>query len=112
MTRKQLKDSDILRKARRLIESFKVDHVCVAIGQAAGRRHRERGNRLVAWVEKMLGGHLYYSWWLKSEHPDVHKQLWEMWQTNGRRGSPWRAGRLNWLDWMIAECEKEETLHG
>ncbi|WP_404534821.1 hypothetical protein [Massilia sp. TN1-12] len=101
-----------MRKARRVIERRDPGGICLAIGQVAGRKYREQGNRLIEWVGKMLDGHLYYSWWLRQHHPDVYAKVWETWQMTGRRGSPWRGGRLAWLDWMIAECEKEEAVHG
>ena len=109
---KKVADSAILKKARKLIETGEKIHLCFAIGAAAGKRNRARGNALISWVEKTLGVYDYYSQWLRMEHPQFYTEQYGKWQMNGRRGSPWKEGRLQWPDWMIAECEKEETVHG
>jgi hypothetical protein len=113
MVSKSIKDSDILKEARKHIEQDKYIVLCVAIRNSF--RYCgviERHAKLIAWIEKMLGPHFYYSHWLKANHPAFYHKQYRKWKMGGRCGSPWKEGRLAWLDWMIAECEREETQHG
>jgi hypothetical protein len=112
MVSKVAKDSDFLKEVRRRIEQDKDNALCVAISNTSRHYNIKRHNKLIAWIEKMLGNYFYYSHWLKANHPDFYREQYRKWQMSDRRSSPWKEGRLAWLDWMIAECEKEEAQHG
>ena len=56
MVKKVVKESDILKAARKLLEQDKENCLCNAIGKAAKRRNVVLGNRLASWVMRMLNG--------------------------------------------------------
>lgn len=93
-----MKDSDVLREVRRDIESG-TKFICWAIRASSGTKKQR--DALIAWVETMLGHHTHYGSWLMEKLPeftftDDYEQI-------------TKKGRLAWLDWMIAYCEKEEA---
>jgi hypothetical protein len=98
-----MKDSEVLRKARELIDSEKESYICYAISHVtkgaywAYTSDTKQAKSLHAWIYKMLGGSQTYATWAC--------------KTTGRWPSPRdaRKSRLAWLDWMIAYCEKEEA---
>lgn len=98
---KRNKDSDILRAARKRIALYKRDHLCSAINDVR-KGTVEQKTALLDWIEAMLQGALSYGAWLKANHPEMFTK---MLHTKGS----FRQGRLAWVDWMIAECEKEES---
>lgn len=116
----KIKDSDILKEARRLLAKRKYYTLCAAITMALYELSDHdytnlcrRCDALKAWIMHMLGGALYYENWLDRHHPNF--------KVDGRAvksrylpiGSEvLHPGRMAWLDWMIAECEKEEAQHG
>lgn len=99
---KPVKDSEILRAARRRIELYQRDYICYAINDVCMGTVKQK-TALMRWVQDMLQGSYTYSSWLRVYHPDIHTQ---MFHTKGS----FRKGRLAWLDWMIEQCEKEEAL--
>lgn len=101
-----VKDSDILKEARRRIAEYEASRVCYAIGGVGTLTQR---NRLYAWIRKMLDGRIYYEDWLRAHHREFADQVGIESASDIELARP---GRLAWLDWMIAECEKEEAAHG
>jgi hypothetical protein len=96
-------DSDILRRARKLIVSGRRIMICHAI--AIVRVPAARRKALIDWITGMMDGPSSYTTWLMIHHPRHFAR------GGGYRGD-FREARLQWLDWMIAECEKEEAGHG
>ncbi len=94
-----MKDSQILEAARWLIESGEQDYICYAIEDAVPRpissKHIIQVKSLTRWVRKML-------------YPLTGYDEWLLFQGYSYSRSDKRQGRLAWLDWMIAECEKAE----
>lgn len=94
-----MKDSEVLRKVKKVIKSREQDYICHAIAQVAGE-HTTQYNSLKAWVLHMLDGSISYGGWLSRKHEQIYDRMtWKQQQ----------EGRLQWLDWMITECEKAEA---
>jgi len=98
---KKVKDSEILKEARRLIVDGQWRWICGAITYCGLGTKRQRW-LLTAWINQMLGLHAYYDEWLRENHRGA-------WETLRLHNNCFREGRLAWLDWMIAECEKAEA---
>jgi hypothetical protein len=93
-----MKDSAILRYAHKRIALERDYFVCRAIRNTRGPI--EQKAKLIGWVMKMLNGFPTYSEWMRSRH---RKEACIMTPEN------YKQGRLQWLDWMITECEREEV---
>jgi cytochrome c-type biogenesis protein CcmH/NrfG len=98
-----MKDSDVLRAARQMLLSQDKDYICHAI-EWVDHASCEQKEDLPGWVLAMLAPHVSYERWLLYTHP----KLWGDTPQPERSGKA-RQARLAWLDWMIAECEKEEV---
>ena len=94
-----MKDSEILKQARKLIKQGNEKYICSAIGSVGSSAVQEAS--LITWVGSMLGNNLTLGGWLKhnqripcfyGDYEKHHREL-----------------RLRWLDWMIKECEKAEA---
>lgn len=89
-------DKDILVQARAILECGRTDYICHSIEQARGGREKQK-LELKEWVAKMLEGHSTYFSWLKKKHPKILKKA---------MPGDIRIARLQWLDWMIENCDK------
>lgn len=89
------KDSEILREARKLIESGGKWYICVAIAAIVGQRQ----NKLITWISDMLGRHTHVRAWLHFEAGVPLNQL--------GNNEAMRLYRLRWLDRLIEICERE-----
>lgn len=93
-------DKEILIAVREKIATGRGQYICIEI------EYGELGNyaqqkRLIDWVQQMMGKRVYsYEAWLLKHHPTLYK---------GLRGKFCVAGRLQWLDWMIANCDTAAT---
>lgn len=93
----KMKDSTILKKAKKYIKNGRSFYVChaVCLAQSGGRVSAGKCP-LTQWIQSMLGTHYtYHGWLLERGHDTSFQSV--------------KAGQLAWLDWMIAYCEKEET---
>lgn len=96
---------EILRAARKLIKSEGASVICFAIDYVIAGKSQEsisHADELGAWIGNMLGDSAYYSQWLRLHHPAFVDALPVI---NGIKD--FRPGRLQWIDWMISELEKE-----
>ena len=95
-----MKKSDILRKARTLIETKQSDYVCYAIGAASTGNSKTcaQGDKLTEWVMELLGEYPTLGGWLYWRRVEGIGQAS---CTNGKI----RVTRLAWLDWMIQYWE-------
>lgn len=91
-------DSEILRRARGKIARQSQSHICIAISSVRAPERQKRSLR--DWVSHMLKGHGTYESWLHRRHQNIY---WKMSRSDHRQA------RLQWLDWMIAYCEKQEA---
>lgn len=94
------KDSEILKAARERIKSRRDSLICFALSDCGEGTHSQR-ERLKGWVRVQLGSFSLYSAWVRAHH-------FVKWGEMYKHPDAFRAGRLAWLDWMIAECEKKE----
>lgn len=95
------------------LTSVRYEGLCNYIREAG----REVGQRvlaesLVLWVESMLGDDAYLEAWLRKQHgiytgDDFNESRVQAQETAEKIV----ATRLAWLDWMIAECVKQEKAH-
>lgn len=91
---KKATDKQILQNARDMIAAGKTtEFICIAIicSQVGTEFQRKR---LTNWISKMLDGCARYDYWLQKHHP-------ERFIAPGR----YREARLQWLDWMIENCD-------
>lgn len=98
-----MKDSEILRKAREMIASNRQTYICYAIWAVRLRNPSNQKQKLCDWVHVMLRGDATYSGWIYTHYPRKATKM---------DFVQYREGRLQWLDWMIAECEKAEAKEG
>lgn len=99
-----VKDSDILKAARKNIAEGESILICSAIDDCAFAPYSQRES-LRMWIESMLGNCETYGTWLRENRPKT-------WEEERIKPDGFRPGRLAWLDWMIAECEKAEAANG
>lgn len=107
-----MKDSELLRKAKRMMElspANHVDGVCAFIELAAGTICSDQVRNLKRWIITMLGGRAWLrSWLLENGHMTMLE--WDLIRDGDAEAqAKLKQTRLNWLDWMIAECEKAEA---
>jgi hypothetical protein len=96
-----MKDSEILIKAKDLIENDTETFLCWAIIRVGNTlEDSSQSASLLDWVEDMLGDSKWYSGWLYKHHGEIAEKM-----TLQDR----KQGRLQWLDWMIDYCKKEEA---
>lgn len=108
-----IKDSDILREAKKHIKSC--SGVCGAVNVAVevlqdrdnskSQNLQHQAKSLKRWVRSMLGGHSWLATWLldhghisKDDPAYGQKDFWAKMEVT----------RQAWLDWMIEQCEKVE----
>jgi len=94
-----MKNSIYLKKVKKLYLSHYSEFLCICI--AGANENIAQTRNIEQWVYKMLGGRATYEIWLTNngiDWDDIHKNQDKV-----------RQGRLAWLDWMIAYCEKEEA---
>lgn len=90
-------DSVVLHRAKGHLKR-RERFICHAI--QATRVPQKQKDSLCDWVRNMLQGHVTYESWIHQHHREVY---WKM------EGLDTHNARLQWLDWMIAYCEKEEA---
>lgn len=88
-----MKNSEILKQARRKIASGNQRYICYAIEEVDGATGRQR-LMLARWVTGLLGAHESYESWLRAHHPQFYIR-------NGVVFDGAQKGRLQWIDWMI-----------
>lgn len=101
-----MKDSEVLREARESVANQEFSHICFAL-----RGDSEHLESLRHWVDDMLGcGCTTYECWLVTHHKDFYHTICAKGRDSGKNFHDiCRPGRLAWLDWMIAYCEKQES---
>jgi hypothetical protein len=80
-----------LEKVRPLIADGSRRYICFALSQAGYSKYRGR-------IQKQLGPHIIYERWLWHEYPETHSSM---------DREDFRAGRLQWIDYMIAQERKK-----
>lgn len=93
-----MKDSEVLKKVKKQIENQRHIYICNALQDVAAPSWQKYSLR--RWVQYMLGRHHTYQDWLAASHRKVWRNM---------IFENYRQARLQWLDWMIAECEKAEA---
>lgn len=108
---KTVKDSDILKEAKKRLENRSTYRVCFAINEAARHLTGEyiSGKSLINWVEHMLRPHYCFEDWVIEYRPELAAELGVTFYIHA---DALRPIRIQWLDWMIAYCEKEEENEG
>ena len=94
-----MKDSEILKQARKLISKRKEKYICAAIQMSEGGD--EQKIELHVWIIKMLEGYASLGGWLWNVQNIPYNQQ--------SYSEDHRIVRLRWLDWMIKECKKAEA---
>lgn len=94
----QLKDSEVLRKAKNKIVRG-TSYICWAIDNVNDASYEQRF-ALKRWISKMLDGYSSYESWLCGKEYSSYANM---------LSKDIRNGRIQWLNWMIAYCEKEEA---
>jgi hypothetical protein len=95
-----MKASEMLKKAKELINSHDERYICNALDAI---EYSEITNDYIVastikdWIKIQLDGHQSYEFWLEANHPEVYQGFYH----------DYSAGRLAWMDWMIAEYKKE-----
>jgi hypothetical protein len=95
-----MKDSEILREAKKGIENG-THYICWAIQDVDAQWQRKRS--LIDWVMHMLKFCGTYESWMGNFHTKTYNKMGH---------DDFKEGRMQWLNWMIAECEKQEAQHG
>jgi len=97
----------ILKRARGLIRSKRHNFICTAL-LSMDYEFAEKGQNLHLrrWIRDMLG-ELFahsssYGTWLMEHYPDLYNRIYDAGLDAGCR-----AGRIQWIDAMIAKIEKE-----
>lgn len=100
-----MKDSELLREVQELIRSGDREYICYAIDsiEAPYDQKRSLGN----WVRKMIDPYFSFDTWYCVQHKEIYRKAIEV-NENKYTGALKKA-RIQWLDWMIAYCEKEEA---
>lgn len=93
-----MKDSEILIAAKNSV-SLRGHRICYAISSVKEASQNQR-KYLVGWITQMLGDEPYYDTWMTKNHPELRKYMTQ---------SDFITARLQWMDWMIAECWKAEA---
>ena len=90
---------DCLRQARKAIESGREEFLCNAIEYETDASWKVR-DHLCQWIKSILCGSYTLNNW-----------LWKNFRVEYRpcNQPKFRSLRLAWIDWMIAELEKEPT---
>lgn len=83
---------EALRKARPLIESGDQRFICFALSSVGAGQYKVR-------LTNLLGSSYTYREWVENHHPLVHREM-------ERIPNAFRDGRLQWIDYMIAQEER------
>lgn len=99
---------EILRAARKSIADGSESFVCYAISRESlwhesSFKRADAGYELRLWVQDMLGKLSTYDGWLSFHHQDFFRSI----PTRDDGSKDLRPGRLQWIDWMISELERE-----
>lgn len=100
-----MKDSEILREAKRMIEGGEDRFICCALENVTYSKDASIKSSVIGlkqWIHTMLEGYTTLESWLivKRDVKDAD---------NPRYAKRVRFARMRWLDWMIAYCEAEES---
>lgn len=98
-----MKDSEVLRRARDSIESGVDVFICLAIAKNPlynGLYDSEIP--LVCWINSMLNEG-------RKDNPTTYSGWLPIKLSMEMDAEDFKQGRLQWLDWMIDYCEKEEN---
>lgn len=102
MKPKKCKDSEILKDAKDWVSYFEFgvhtdeEFVCHAIENSYLGNHKQR-LYLSYWAASMLGnGVNTYDQWMCRKHHGLYVKW---------KPEDFKRGRLEWLDWMIEQCE-------
>lgn len=97
-----MKNSEVLRKARTLIEWGEQSYVCLAVTISGSSSMQIK--RLRAWIHDLLEGCYTLEVWLEVRRgidPDYGL-------TRGQAEVKMKVTRLEWMTWMIAYWEARE----
>lgn len=92
-----MKMSEVLAKARRRIADKVNHHICYAIGDISGCVRYVDRVRAKEYVMGLLGYSGTLEQWYHKHHRKLYKKA---------TSADFRTVRLNWLDWMIADCKE------
>lgn len=90
---------EVLRLARETISSGRKTFICNALLDIRDESLQNAADAVKGWVIRQLDGEVAYQLWVKRKcpHIDISEPL-----------NPLaREGRIAWIDWMIAELQKE-----
>lgn len=120
-----MKTSEILIKAKRVVERSDMSPhkgICSAIHSVCGHlmpysgAGRNTSKSLQVWVRSMMRSHrenaYLFGWLVDNGHMTTYQRacLFEDSAEGDALRAKLKATRLAWLDWMIAECEKAESV--
>lgn len=97
-----MKSSEILRRARTMIEEKRYRFVCHAVEAAGGSRERKKTDRILERIRVAIHPHHTVRQWLVSR--GVRMVNPRDWQDLEDREAM-RQYRLNWIAWMIEGYE-------
>ena len=98
-----MKDSEILREVKKYLPTVSHDHryICWAI-RALDLGTIEQQGELIKWINFASRAPMFtlgdLKLWVRYYHPEFKRTDENMLKL-----------RMKWLDWMIAECEKDEA---
>ena len=99
-----MKDSEILKQARRRVAACECEFICHALIAEETRETRDQCRALREWISSMLEDCCALEYWLKCSLPEPKLTFSDI----NADPAKLRNTRLAWLDWMIAYCEAEE----
>jgi len=94
----------LLRAARERIADGRENYICHAIDASEKNGTLSAARYLRRWIDSMLGRQYFsYGSWLLAHHPEIYVAA--LRRSDGNKDLA--AGRLQWIDWMISELERE-----
>jgi len=95
-----MKNSKILKKAKKLIKSGEENYICDAIRRVPViSTCIYQRIELRMWVSNLLGRCGTYEDWIRVNHSKLYRKW---------KREDYKQGRLAWLDWMIEYWEAKE----
>jgi len=103
-----IKKSEILKEAKKHLK--KEWTVCCAINTSSNYDNYDlpeyseiwdECDELKSWIMELLGDHVCYNHWLRSNHPEI------FWKAIKKDPKLYKA-RSAWMDWMISYWEEQE----
>jgi hypothetical protein len=94
----EMKQSTLLKKAQQRIANGQDRFICHALESVARDSHVS-AKPMKRWVMELLKGHSQYEHWVARHH---HLTFLRM-----REKDAFRAGRLQWMNWMIKQWEAQ-----